>query len=139
MNIHYHRIINYWIVIFITTKNSVGFCNRCNQQVLLRRKEIDTCLAVILLIFTAGIGLLIYLALYYSKPEDRCIHCGTQITRYPVRSPYTESRPQFEETQFIIQGEQPQEILEPTTKFCPLCGEKIEYGTRFCPNCGNKF
>ena len=61
------------------TSNPTGFCPRCNQNVLLTRKDFDTCLAIILLIFTAGIGLIIYLAVYHSKPEDKCVHCGTQI------------------------------------------------------------
>ena len=73
----------------MTTTNPTGYCPRCQQNVLLKREEIDTCLAIILLIFTAGIGLLIYLAIYYSKAEDRCIHCGAKITALQSPSPYT--------------------------------------------------
>ena len=123
----------------MTPKNSVGFCNRCNQQVLLKRKEIDTCLAVILLIFTLGVGLLIYLAIYYSKPEDRCIHCGTQIKRYPVQSPYyPESQTQFQITQNSTPITETERSIVPEVQYCALCGEKIEYGTKYCPNCGSK-
>ena len=122
----------------MTTRNSVGFCNRCNQQVLLSRKEIDVCLAIILLIFTVGIGLLIYLAIYYSKPEDRCIHCGTQITRYPAQNQFIESRTQYQTIQNTLSPEEPEKIPEDIPKFCALCGDKISHMDRFCSNCGGK-
>jgi len=139
VNIHYLRIFNFWHVIFTTTKNSVGFCKRCNQQVLLMRKEVDKCLAIILLIFTAGIGLLIYLAIYYSKPEDRCIHCGTRIARYPVQSPYyPESQTQYQISQNSTPIRESERSIVPEVHYCPLCGEKIEFGIRFCPDCGGK-
>jgi len=126
-------------VILTTTKNSVGFCNRCNQQVLLQRKEIDTCLVVVLLIFTAGIGLLIYLAIYYGKPEDRCMHCGTQIARFPVQSRYyPESQAQNQFTQGSTPIKASERSIVPEVQYCGLCGESILYGTRYCPSCGSK-
>ena len=63
----------------MTNNSPTAFCPRCNQQVLLARKQFDTCLAIVLLLFTV-IGFFIYLAIFYNKKEDRCIHCGTQIT-----------------------------------------------------------
>ena len=138
MNIHYFRVYIFLIVIFMTTRNVVGFCPRCNQQVLLTRKEIDVCLAIVLLIFTAGIGLLIYLAIYYSKVEDRCRLCGTQITRDTTQSLYIPSQNQFQTSQNSVPLEESEESLVKEVKYCAFCGEKIAFLDRFCPNCGSK-
>ena len=109
------------------TSSPASFCPRCNQQVLLVRKQFDTCLAIVLLIFTV-IGFFIYIAVYYNKKEDRCVHCGTQIT-------FSQAQVQFQPptTNNIIE-----EITVSPQKFCPLCGEKVEVGIKFCPNCGGK-
>jgi len=121
------------------TSNPTGFCPRCNQNVLLTRKDFDTCLAIILLIFTAGIGLIIYLAVYYSRKEDRCAHCGTQITISQSQKSYA-YQPQIE-TQSTLSptpGNISEEIKGALPNFCPLCGEKLDPRTKFCPNCGSK-
>ncbi|MHA1985549.1 MAG: zinc-ribbon domain-containing protein [Promethearchaeota archaeon] len=111
----------------MTASRPTAFCPRCNQQVLLVRKQFETCLAIVLLLFT-GIGFFIYLAVYYSKKEDRCVHCGTQIT--------------FSQAQVQYQPPRSRNILEDrnviTPSFCPLCGEKLNLGVKFCPNCGGK-
>ncbi|MHA2182434.1 MAG: zinc ribbon domain-containing protein [Promethearchaeota archaeon] len=109
------------------TNNPTAFCPRCNQQVLLARKQFDTCLAIVLLIFTV-IGFFIYLAVYYSKPEDRCIHCGTQIT-------FSQSAVQYQTPQDQRPQAQP---ASSTHSYCSLCGEKLEAQVKFCPNCGGK-
>jgi len=138
VNIHNHRVYIFLIVILMTTRNAVGFCPRCNQQVLLTRKDIDVCLAIVLLIFTLGIGLLIYLAIYYSKAEDRCVHCGAQITRYNIQSSYIPSQNQFQTSQNSIPLEESEESLVKEVKYCSFCGEKIAFLDRFCQNCGAK-
>ena len=105
-----------------------AFCPRCNQKVLLVRKQFDTCLAIVLLLFTV-IGFFIYLAVYYGKQEDRCAHCGTQIT-------FSQAQVQFQpSTSRSVSAE---EINAPTLNYCPLCGEKLEALVKFCPNCGGK-
>ena len=110
----------------MSTSNPTSFCPRCNQQVLLARKEFDTCLAIVLL-FT-GIGILIYLAVYFSKKPDRCAHCGTQITfsQQQVQFQQPTSRNISEETNIT------------TPNYCPLCGEKLEALVKYCANCGGK-
>ena len=123
----------------MTTTNPTGYCPRCKQDVLLKREDIDTCLAIILLIFTAGIGLLIYLAIYYSKAEDRCIHCGAKITTFQTPSPYTyQTQPQPQPPLYSTPVNTSEEITGSRTNFCALCGEKLDPGIRFCPNCGSK-
>lgn len=121
----------------MTTKNPTGWCPRCQQNVLLTREEIDTCLAIILLIFTAGIGLIIYLVIYYRRAEDRCIHCGTKITTLQPESPYR-YQPQIQQSPYSASVNVSEEITGATPNYCPLCGEKLEIGIKFCPNCGSK-
>jgi ribosomal protein S27AE len=120
----------------MTTNNPTGFCPRCNRQVLLTRKDFDTCLAIILLIFTV-IGFFIYLAVYYSRKEDRCIHCGTQINISQSQKSYA-FQPQNQSSISINQENFSSEIRGELPKYCSLCGEKLEVGIKFCPNCGSK-
>lgn len=123
----------------MTTINPTGYCNRCNQKVLLKREDIDTCLAIILLIFTVGIGLLIYLAIYYSKAEDRCIHCGNKITALQTPSPYTyQTQPQVQQSSYSTPVNTSEEIAGSRPNFCSLCGEKLDPGISYCPNCGSQ-
>ncbi|MFX1389206.1 MAG: zinc-ribbon domain-containing protein [Promethearchaeota archaeon] len=119
----------------MTTHNPTGWCPRCQQNVLLKREEIDACLAIILLIFTAGIGLIIYLAIYYSHPEENCIHCGTKITaiQYPTQPSYQSSPPQS-----TMQNISPEQVKGAPANFCALCGEKLDIGAKFCQNCGSQ-
>ncbi|MFX1503168.1 MAG: zinc-ribbon domain-containing protein [Promethearchaeota archaeon] len=121
----------------MTTRNPTGWCPRCQQKVLLKREEIDTCLAIILLIFTAGIGLIIYLAIYYRRAEDRCIHCSTKITTTPIQSSYA-SQPQIQQSPYSTSANGSEKITGATPNYCPLCGEKLDMGIRFCPNCGSQ-
>jgi hypothetical protein len=128
----------------MVTNNPVGYCPNCREQVLLTRKDIDWCLAIILLIFTAGIGFVIYLLYYYSQSENRCIHCGTVIENR-LQSPYTQTTDELpyqhtpEEFQYErVEEKQVQEIETEVPRFCPFCGDKLKGGARFCANCGSK-
>jgi len=67
-------------VIFSMTN---GFCPSCNRIVMTKREDIDAGLACFLFIFTAGIGFFIYLLIYYSQPEDRCMFCGSRVSALP--------------------------------------------------------
>ncbi len=119
--------------------NETSFCPRCQQKVLLTRERIDTCLAVVLLIFTGGIGLIIYLAIYYSKPKQHCIHCGTKVTLSQTSTSYTYPvQPQIQNNSSTAPTNTTEEILGASPNFCAFCGEKINPGTNFCENCGSK-
>lgn len=122
--------------------SETGYCYHCKQQVLLKREDIDICLALILLFFTAGIGLIIYLAIYYGKEEDRCVHCGATCNQTFDRSdsqivPQVSNQPQHQDRTLHIQ-----EVVEEKkadVNFCPFCGENFDQeGVKFCPNCGSK-
>ncbi len=100
-----------------------GYCPGCQQNVLLKREEMNIGLAIILFCFGC-VGFIIYLFIHLSKPEDRCIHCGTQITISTQPTQQLDYQPQA--TQNL------EEI-----KFCPSCGSKIDIkNLEFCPNCG---
>lgn len=124
----------------MTTRNPVGYCPNCKQNVLLVREDINWPLAIILLCLTAGIGLLIYLIIYYSQAEDHCIHCHTQIfatsAQYApsVLSTKSESQKAY---QFNSQTSQQPEKIQ--SRYCPFCGEQLkDSSAQFCSNCGAK-
>jgi hypothetical protein len=119
--------------------SETGFCSRCNSNVLLVRERIDVCLAVVLLIFTGGIGLIIYLAIYYSKPKEHCIHCQGKVTVSPISTSYTQqTQPPIQKTSPSRSSKETEEVLGFRPNFCAYCGEKIRPGTNFCENCGSK-
>ena len=122
---------------------SMMYCPRCEQNVLTVREDIDICLVLILAIFTAGIGLLIYLVYYYSQDENRCIHChsickiqrtGQEISlTTPVANPYRHSE-QAQQVQLVQVVNDKDEGL----KYCSNCGVKLNrQGISFCPFCGS--
>lgn len=125
----------------MTSNVPMGYCPHCKKNVLLKRQDIDACLAIILLIFTAGIGLLIYLILYYSKKENRCVHCGTEVTRFLNDLSADEQilpyNPPSEDLKAL-----PKPIITDQTdiaNYCPLCGENLgNRKPKFCPHCGSK-
>jgi len=128
-----------------------GYCPHCDQVVNVKREEFNVCLAIILAIFTGGIGLIIYLAIWYNKEEIRCAHCGSIIR--PMEAEYKELKRQEEKQKNIRQVKSPYRITssnnrkskkEPDiitgseSKYCPFCGENVDLGTIFCPNCGSE-
>ncbi len=123
---------------------TTGYCENCGQNVLATRERMDTCLAIILLIFTAGIGFFIYLIIHYSKEPNRCIHCSS-IIQLTLPKRYSQSREQLPYQQ---QARPPQkyalnediiQVQEEGAKFCPLCGEKLDNRKdKFCQNCGSR-
>lgn len=122
---------------------SMLYCPRCETNVLATREDIDICLAIILAIFTAGIGLIIYLIYYFAQDENRCVHChnicrphqtGQQVSlTSPVANPYRQNQ----ETQ-QVQLLQTISDEDEGIRFCNNCGVKLNrQGSSFCPYCGN--
>ena len=132
----------------MNSKNPTGYCPNCQQDVLLVREEFEVCLAIFLLIFTAGIGFIIYLIVYLRRAEDRCVHCGTKITI--IQSHYSQSSSHLPTQQYKYNYEtQKQQISSATKsakkneteypKFCAFCGEELKSTeAKFCPNCGTE-
>jgi hypothetical protein len=107
------------------------------------REEIDLGLIIILFIFTAGFGLLIYLAIYYDKKPTHCIHCKTicqpilseQTNNYsPLKTNEAKS---YREVNLYKSNES---TIEEHSKFCYNCGVQLSEreGLKFCAFCGTK-
>ena len=101
-----------------------GYCPKCRQNVLLTRQKMDFCIALMLLIFTAGFGLIIY---YYARDKNRCVHCGS-FCQFMIP-----------ENQVLNSETQSSEIRGISANFCNFCGLELENETvKTCPNCESK-
>ncbi|MHA2010297.1 MAG: hypothetical protein ACXABO_20910 [Promethearchaeota archaeon] len=118
------------------------YCKKCNANVLVREEDFNIVLAVILAIFTGGLGLLIYVAIYLEK-RRKCVHCNTVCkvevkevindqpqTSYQVISTSHQSQnpKSMVQTQLLVEG----------TKFCYSCGTELDQSedAKFCRFCG---
>ena len=116
----------------------LGFCPNCNKNVTTTREDLDIGLAIFLLCCTAGVGFFIYLLVYFSQPETRCIFCSG-----PTIQPRSGGTPQRVE-QFSEKKIVKQTVREPVAakgstsskKYCPLCGTSFTDVQKFCENCG---
>ena len=125
------------------------YCPKCKVEVSTQRDEINWVLLVILAIFTAGFGVLIYLAYYFNKPENKCIHCNSicQDTYAYASPPSTVITPSIDRnnnsTQITTEVYRENDINESNdiTRYCPSCGSKLgdREGGNFCPYCGFSF
>jgi hypothetical protein len=113
------------------------------MNVLTKRDDIDICLVIILLIFSAGIGLLIYFAIYFGKEPIRCVHCNSivqpvsivqRVTTSDVKSNQTSSYQEIEIYKENISN------AKENSGFCPNCGVKLSDrdGLKYCAFCGSK-
>jgi len=127
----------------MSTRNRVGYCPICKQNVLLVREALNWPLIIILLIFTAGIGLIIYLVIYYNKFESQCIHCHTQISLSSNKSIQSSTYFQAENQKTPhsdIQADKKVKADETSIhKQCSFYGEPLlNERAKFCPHCGSK-
>ncbi|MFW9951986.1 MAG: zinc-ribbon domain-containing protein [Candidatus Thorarchaeota archaeon] len=124
----------------MTTRNPVGYCPNCKQNVLLVREDINWPLAIILLCFTAGIGLVVYLIIYYSQAEDRCIHCHTQIMAKTAQyAPAPALKTSSSQNVYQVPQQNHQDTEKVQIRYCPFCGEPLrDNKAQFCSNCGSK-
>jgi len=119
------------------------YCPNCKTNVLTTREDFKVGLAIILAIFTGGIGLLIYLAIYLDKQKIFCIHCKSECQ---IRQEINQLNSNYQvinssnQSQLMVQPiEKVKVIIEETSKFCYNCGVKLSAreGAKFCPYCGN--
>ncbi|MDX1797289.1 MAG: hypothetical protein R3255_01455 [Candidatus Lokiarchaeia archaeon] len=104
------------------------YCPKCNQKVLTRNNDFNIGLAIILLIFTGGIGLLIYVAVYLDKEhKPRCIHCNSIC---------------YEQKEEVLQKEKPYQLVSSSNPPQPSEDikepQKVEEKPIFCYNCGSE-
>lgn len=133
---------------------TIGYCEKCGQNTLLKREDMDICLAIILAIFTAGFGLIIYLIIWYSKEENICVHCGTVATPVQTQVTQTEKNILHTSQQAIDENRNPYKtkgikaevnheasyikVFDQKAIYCPFCGVKLDNDDEFCPDCGMK-
>jgi len=133
---------------------TTGFCKKCGQNTLLRREDIDICLVIILAIFTAGVGLIIYLIMWYSKDENQCVHCGTIVSPVQTQNTNSEENSLYTYQQAIDEHRNPYRAAEQEINtdskvspiriigekilYCPYCGVQLENNAEYCPDCGMK-
>ncbi|MBA7531185.1 hypothetical protein ES705_23396 [subsurface metagenome] len=119
------------------------YCSNCKTNVLTMREEIDICLVIILCIFTAGFGLLIYLAIYYDKKPIHCVHC--KATCQPNLSEQTNNHSTLKTNEAksyqeikLYKSNEP--AIEEHSIFCYNCGVQLSEreGLKFCAFCGTK-
>lgn len=118
------------------------YCPTCKMNVYTKPNQFNIGLAIILAIFTGGIGLLIYVAVYLDKSQKpRCIHCDsicyeqkeeTQSKKNPYQLVSSSSHPETEEV--IVE---PQKVEEKPI-FCYSCGSELDraVNAKFCALCG---
>ena len=111
----------------------LGYCPKCKEEVFLKRDDIDICLLIILTIFTAGIGTIVYLIIYYSNEPKRCLKCNSMCL--PLS-------PQNKQKSIIsnVQNYELKNISRKTINYCPECGSKLRDPngkSNFCPFCGS--
>ncbi len=117
------------------------YCQKCKMNVYTKPNDFNIGLAIILAIFTGGIGLLIYVAVYLDKShKPRCIHCDSicyerKENNQPSSNYQVISASNQPENQKIII--EPQQIEE-KSKFCFNCGSELDISAnaKFCALCG---
>ena len=117
------------------------YCPQCQKNVETKKEDFRIGLAILLIIFTGGFGLLIYVAVYLDKAKNRCIHCNnvcqTQIINDPPMPNYQviSSSGQSLKQQTILEL-QP---VEGKAKFCYNCGVELNQSeeAKFCALCGS--
>ncbi|TFF86208.1 MAG: hypothetical protein EU517_00730 [Promethearchaeota archaeon] len=113
------------------------YCERCQCSVLTKREDLDVGIIIILLIFTAGLGLLIYIAIYYEKTPNLCIHCNSICK--PVSGEYQRNREQSPTEENVKKRQNYISLNNGSgeSNFCYNCGTKLDdRERRFCPFCG---
>ncbi len=120
---------------------SLRYCPKCNMNVQTKKMEFNIVLVIILAIFTGGIGILIYVAIYLDREKrPRCIHCNSVSTAQLVNNQSNSnyqlvsnsnqmmSQKSVVQTQLLVEG----------TKFCYSCGTELDQSedAKFCRFCG---
>ena len=121
---------------------SVMYCPHCKMNVSTKKEDFRIGLAILLAIFTGGLGLLIYVAIYLDKPQNRCTNCNhvceprqmiiaQSNSNYQLISTYNET----ENKKSIVKTQ----ASDDKVKFCYNCGVELDLReeAKFCPLCGS--
>jgi len=120
---------------------SIMYCSKCNMNVETRKEDFNVVLAVILAIFTGGLGLLIYVAIYMEKAY-RCIHCNSVCKSRNMRNQTVSN---YQLNGYSNQKQYQATVVETQIaavkgKFCYNCGTELDQreSANFCPLCGSQ-
>jgi hypothetical protein len=117
------------------------YCPKCKMNVYTKPNNFNIGLAIVLAIFTGGIGLLIYVAVYLDKSQKpRCIHCDSicydqkETNRITSDYPMVNIPNQPQNQKIIIESQQ----VEEKPLFCYNCGSELDNSSNanFCALCG---
>lgn len=120
---------------------SLMYCPKCKMNVETKKEDFRVGLAIILVIFTGGLGLLIYVAIYLDKSKkERCIHCNSvcnaQLVNNQSNSNYQliSSSNQMTSQKTVVQTQ----LIEGPIKYCFSCGVELDQreDAKFCRFCG---
>ncbi len=121
-----------------------GYCPHCKKVVKAKRSDLDIGLIILLAIFTAGVGVIIYLLIFYSRNEhDLCEHCNSKLRAIPTNY-YEDSRVSAvsQQNPYKISSKsddfEEEEIKSIKKQYCPYCGVQIASNAGKCPNCNCK-
>jgi len=119
------------------------YCPNCKMNVLTVREDINLCLIIILCILSAGIFVLIYLAIYYEKEPNRCVHCKSicqPISNIQSNSALNSKSSQINKYQKVDNSINIDTPTVMDSNFCSNCGVKIgeREGLKYCAFCGTK-
>ncbi len=113
------------------------YCEKCQTNVLTKREDLDIGIIILLFIFTAGVGIMIYLIVYCDKQPNRCIHCNSICKPILLESQNDKSVIQVEDNCNKMQNYVLINSINEKYKFCYNCGTKLDERERkFCHFCG---
>lgn len=118
------------------------YCPHCKMNVSTKKEDFRIGLAIILAIFTGGLGLLIYVAIYLDKPQNRCTNCNHVCEPRQMTITQSNSNYQLISTSTQIENQKPiakTQLVEEKAKFCFNCGVELNQreNAKFCPLCGS--
>ena len=117
------------------------YCPKCNKNVYTKKNDFNIGLAIFLAIFTGGIGLLIYVAVYLDREhKPRCIHCDSvcyepmehqSVSNYHVINTSNQEQSQ----KLVLESYKNKK----SSKFCYNCGSELDQSenAKFCALCGS--
>ena len=121
---------------------SLMYCPKCKMNVETKKMEFNIAIAILLAIFTGGIGLLIYVAIYLDREKrPRCIYCNSvcsaQLASNQSNSNYQliSNSNQMTNQKSVVQSVQ---LIEGPVKYCFSCGVELDQreDAKFCRFCG---
>lgn len=113
------------------------YCPVCQEVVQAKREDINWAILVLLTIFTAGIGTLIYLSVWLKKPFDRCTTCNS-LCCASKGAVSKRNSPEQDNSSQMEKIESKQSVKNDNiNRFCTNCGAELDIKAQFCAYCGS--